>query len=65
MSRLWNCEIDVQRRYLGALVTSRCDVRHYVDIRVLQELLQSNVQNKRYLNLLNFRGSMLPNLYVN
>ena len=38
--------MDVQRRRFCALVVSHCDVRRYVDIRVLQGLLQSNIQNK-------------------
>ena len=38
-SRLWNREIDVQRRWLCALVPSCSDVQHYVDIRFLQWLL--------------------------
>jgi len=28
-----NSELDVQRRWSCALVTSRSDVRHYVDMR--------------------------------
>jgi len=41
-----NNEIDVQRRWPCALVTSRSDVRRYVDMRGLQRLLRNNVQNK-------------------
>jgi len=39
ISRLWNSERDVQRRWLCAMVTSRSDVRYHVDIKVLQGLL--------------------------
>ena len=38
-SRLWNSEMDVQRRWLCALVPPCSDVQHYVDIGFLQWLL--------------------------
>jgi len=44
--RPWKSEMDVQRRWLCVLAVSRSDVRHYVDIRVLQEILGSKVQNE-------------------
>ena len=43
-SRLWNSEMDVRRRWLCAPVTSRSDVRHYVDFRFSQWLLLIVVQ---------------------
>jgi len=57
--------MDVQRRWFCSLVTSRNYVRHYVDIRVLQGLLQAMFKindNQKYFN---FRGNMLLNLYTN
>jgi len=38
-SQMWNSEIDVQRRWLCAPVTSRSDVQHYVDFKFLHWLL--------------------------
>ena len=43
-SRLWNSEVDVQGRWLCALVASRKYVRHHVDIRFLQWLLPIIIQ---------------------
>lgn len=38
-SRLWNSRMDVQHKWLCALVTSRSDVQHYVDVRFLKWFL--------------------------
>jgi len=43
---MWKSEMDVQRSWLCVLAVSRSDVRHYVDIRVLQGILGSKVQNE-------------------
>jgi len=52
-------KMDVHHRWLCVIVTSCGDVRNYVDIKVLYGLLQNN------LNLSNFRGNRLSNLYIN
>ena len=52
--RPWKSEMDVQRRWLCVLAVSRSDVRHYVDISVLQEILGSKVQNEGQFVLAEF-----------
>ena len=52
--RLWNSEMDVESRWLYAPVAFCSDVRQYVDIRVLQGLLQNNVQNKWQIEFIEF-----------
>jgi len=46
MTQPWNSEMDVQRRWLWAVVASYGYVRNYVDISFLQWLLPSLVQNQ-------------------
>jgi len=43
--------MEVQRRWLYAVVICHSDVRRYVDIRNFQVYLQSDIENKLNLSL--------------
>ena len=60
MSGLWSTEMDVQRRWICAVVTSCSYVRHYVSIKFLQWFLSSLVQNKCLFEFVWVKYSALP-----
>jgi hypothetical protein len=60
-----NSETDVQDSCLCALVTTRSDVRHYVNIRELQDSCKLMYKIHDNLNLSKFRGNVILNFCIN
>lgn len=60
--RLWKSKINVQRMLLCALVSSCIDMRHYVDIRLLQEYFSLYFSINNNLHSSKLLGNRLQNI---